>query len=272
MPFRRIILFAIMTLLMTPLFAKEHLTPQNLIARSDALYYTPSAHGITDLAVDIVIDQLSNDPVGKNSAITYYYAGDNQERVAIANIPDTQSAYRDKLIALVSPFSQYLMPRPASVTFAGMTLSMTKVTRVLPGVKGTTFYQIIGRSATPKDGVKEYRVLLDKGGALYQIENVLADESLIVASVENKHTDAGWHVVSLSTRLKPKNQSFIWQTVKITYGSVNGYVLPVGLTVTYRDEVNHPVKGYNDLAASFTNYRINIGIAHATLRMTADKQ
>lgn len=259
---RRLVVIAVLTLLASSLWAREKLDIKGLMARSDALYYTPSLHGVTDLAVDLVIDQFANNPIAKAATVTYYYAGSTRQRVSVSNVPDQYAEFRNGVMDLVSSVGQYIMPLPTSASFTGMTLRMEKTTRELLGVKETDFYEIIGKPTGTKDTMKEYRVLVDKDGLLHQIEDVTGDNNELIAMVENVHLADGWHIATITTRV---SKDGVWKIEHLEYGLVDSYMLPVRYSVQYRDTMNKPVKDMGDLAMSFKDYRINKGVAAAAV-------
>jgi hypothetical protein len=250
---------------------KANITPDALAAKSDALYYYPAAHGLSDLAVDLVIDGLDANAATKDAVVTYYYAGDTQQRVTVTNIADSYAKLRDDIINLAAPLGQYLMPRTAAATFTGMKLRLDKVGMQLMGVNATSFYQIIGTSPDQRDGVKEYRVVLDADGLMYQIENKLKDNSVVVANIENAKTDAGWQITALTTRLTTQD-GIRWKVEHLQYEKIAGFMLPIRYTLEYRDEFNKPARGMGGMTVSFRNYQLNKGAAAALFAALAEKE
>jgi hypothetical protein len=242
-------------------WAKEKVTLKSLLAKSDAIYYSPVSHNLTDLAVEISVEQLAKDPVGKDAVVHYYYAGDEHQRMSVANVPDKQAAFRTALLDLLTPLGQYIVPRAASTSFSGMTLKLTTVSRQMLNVKDTTFYQIIGAVPGDQGDLKEYRVLVDKNGLVYQIENVYKNGK-VTAEVENVKTKDGkeWLFTALYTRMSTKDGD-LWKTERVEYDVVEGYTLPVKCAVQFRDMYNKPVSGREDLVIHFKNYQLNKGVA-----------
>lgn len=253
------------------LAAREKITVKSLLAKSDAVYYTPALHGLTDLAVDIAVEQLATDPVGKDAVVTYYYAGEDRQRMAVTGIPESQAVFRTALLDLLTPLSQYVVPRSATASFAGMTVKLSTVMRQLRGVKPSTFYLLTGTVAgEAKTGqLKEYRVLVGKDGLVRQIENVFVG-STITADVENVPTPDGsaWLFTALYTRMSVKEGDQtrdLWKSERMTYENIDGFLLPVKCIVQFRDMYNRPVTGREDLVITLKNYRLNTGLAAKTL-------
>lgn len=256
---RQLVCCILLLTLVTAVWAKDKVTLKSLMAKSDAIYYSPAAHGVTDLAVDIVVEQLAKDPVGKDAQVTYYFGGEDRQRVVVQNVPDKYTAYREALLNLLSPISQYVMPHSSSASFAGMTLKIERVSRQLVGVADTTFYQIIGVTPGEQGDLLRYQVLLDKNGLVHQIENVYKNGA-VTASIENTKVKEGWVVTSFNTRMGTKDEG-LWKIERVEYETIEGYTLPVRCTVQYRNLFNKPVRGRDDLTIHLKNYRINQGIA-----------
>lgn len=268
---RRLFIIVLLVLLGSSLWAKEKVNLKGLMAKSDALYYCPSLHGLTDLAVDMAIDKLADNPISKAATVTYYYAGDTRQRITVSNVPDKYADFRNSVIDLVSPLGQYIIPLPTSASFNGMTLSLEKASREILGVKETEFYVIVGKPTAKKSTVKEYRLLIDKDGLLHQIENVTGDDSdqNLVALVENIHLGDGWHVSDMTTRLSKEG---VWKIEHIDYDVIEGFTLPVRYSVRYRNTLNQPVKEMGDMNLAFQNYRINKGVAAAAFAASPDTE
>ena len=244
--------------------AKPKLDPQALMIRSDALYYYPSLHGITDLAVDVVIDRMAADAKLKQVKITYYYAGEDRQRFIISNFPDNQSKKRDELQAIVDPLEEFIMPRPSASTFTGFTLSAEEAYRQIAGCEGLKFYQLIGTPKEAGNGVKEYRVLIDERGLAHQVENVLKDGGSIIAGIDNVLIGDRWHIAKVTTRLMSQSNAQ-WKIDQLEYGDIGGYPLATRLTTHYRNNLGHPIESAVDFSVSFQNYRLNKGEAAAAL-------
>lgn len=245
-------------------WSKDRVTLKSLLAKSDAIYYSPAAHGVTDLAVDLVVEQFSADPVGKNAIVTFYYAGDDRQRTVVTGVPDQYAAFRNALQELLGPMAQYVIPRSASSSFAGMTLKMARQSRQLLNVPERNFFLITG--AIPGEHKKgdliEYRALVDKQGLVYQIENVYTEGRIIANVVNVKMADAStWLFTELHTRLSAD----LWKSEVVDYQLQGGYMLPVSCTLRFRDGFNKPVKSRQDLVIRMQNYRINQGVAAKAL-------
>lgn len=259
---RRLVCTLLALSLVTIALAKEKVTLKSLLAKSDAVYYTPLTHGLTDLAVDISIEQLEKNN-GKDVLVTYYYAGDNRQHMEVTNAPD--DTFRAQLLDLLMPLSQYVIPHAASANLSNMSLKLLAVSRQIPGIADTTFYQIIGTVPDSKSDLKEYRVLLDKNGLVHRLENEMTKGGTIAASVDNvQMKDGTWLFSALSTRMAAK-EGDIWKTERLEYDTVDGFFMPVRCVVEYRDIYNKPVKGRVDLSIRLTNYRINKGVADAAM-------
>jgi hypothetical protein len=238
---------------------KEKLIPQTFIDRADTLYFYPQAHGVTDLAVDVTIDQLSTNLVAGTAKITMCYAG-GHHGVVVSNLPEQQAKARAAIIALVDPLSEYVIPKTSVETFAGMRVSVVRATRQLIGKPNTTYYQLTGTPTDEKAVLKEYRVLVDERGLAYQVESELKDGTKVTAGIENTQMGDHWVIGKISTRVMI-NDNPQWEIATITYGDVNGILLPQQITVQHRNRVNLPIKELPDLTYRFSNYRINTGEA-----------
>lgn len=240
--------------------AKDRLDAMTMIGQSDALYYFPPDHGVTDLVVDITIDQLATDTAAKQARISYYYAGEQRQRFIIEGLSANQTALQSSLQQLVEPMQNYLMPSRSSATFAALETKVTKASRQLLGVPTTEFYLVTGVSKDEKADIKEYRVLLDKDGLAYQVENVLANKLVIAARLENIRIGEQWHIGAVTTRLYTSSGPQ-WKIDRVKYDTVDGYMLPTEVMVQYRNSYNQPAKGVSELTIHFSNYRINKGVA-----------
>ncbi len=262
----RILIYLLILIAATAAWSKDKpVSAAELLAKSDALYFPPSVHKITDLAMDIHFDSLQTDPVGKAAQIAYYYAGEQNQWVEVNNIPDEQDALRQHILDEVTPVERFVMPTPSANSFAGMTLEMSTEARVMAGVPETTFYWVKGIvkdvSAMKAGDPKMLRVLLDRFGRLYQIEATSAKNERTTGSIENIQLDDGLHIAVLKTRYFAADGNLIWVFEHITYDTVNGVVLPNSVTIEYRDNKNMPVNGHPLLKVTFSNYRMNKGAA-----------
>lgn len=249
-------------------WSKDKLDPRAIMAKSDAAYYYPTAHGLADLAVDIAVDQLQQSAVAKDAKISYYYAGADRQQVIITGLSDKYDALRGQLLAVISPFGDYMVPKTNAATFQGLQLKASQVYRAFADVKDTEFYQLVGTASDKKADVKEFRVLLDKNGLAHEMENLTKDDNTVIARIENTRIGENWQITRVTTRMMT-NGSAEWKIDTIEYGTVEGFSLPVRATIKYRDQFNMPIKGMDDLAITFTNYRLNKGIADTTLPKAA---
>lgn len=240
------------------------LDPVALMTKSDALYYYPTAHGVTDLAVEVHIDQLADHPTGKRAHVQYYYAGEKRQMFAVTDLSDNETKLRSEILAMVAPLADYLMPRPSMASFEGLTLKVATVSREILGLSGTTFYEVVGTAKAANADVKEYRVLLGEDGQAYQVENVLKDGTVVAARLENVRVADSWHISKVISRLTA-NVGPVWKIDSVEYGQIEGYVLPTRVTVQYRNGYNQPVRGFTDLTVQFRNYRLNKGVAAAAV-------
>ena len=268
---RRLACATLVCLLATAIWAKDKVTIKSLIAKSDAVYYTPAAHGLNDLAVDFVVKELADDPVGKNAAITYYYAGGSRRRLNVANIPDAQARYQQLLMDLLSPLGQYVVPVSSTETFSGMTLKINTVNRLLLGVPGTTFYEIVASVPGNLSPFTKYAVLLDKDGFLHQIEYTLTDNTVTTASMENINVkDGAWLFSVVNTHIALKDAD-MWMIFHFKYDTIEGFILPTQCTVQFRNAMNKPIEARPDYTVDFKNYRLNKGIAAAAITESEKK-
>ena len=252
-------------------WAHPKLDADEMMKKSDAIYYYPSVHGVTDLVCDVVIDRMANDPMFKGMQITYYYAGDDKSRCVITNYPEKYAKQRDELQALCDTLGEYIMPKPSAAAFTGLAVHVDEVTRLIAGRTGTTYYQIVG---VPKDagarGVKEVRVLLDPEGLAYQLENQLQNGASIIASLENVKIANQWHVSKITTRLMSQAGPE-WKIDNIAYSDFSGFSLPSKLATQYRNNFGQPVEGVTEYTITFQNYRVNKGQAAAALAAMPEK-
>jgi hypothetical protein len=239
--------------------------PAALLAKSDALYDYPTQHGLTDLAVDLTIPEIAENPVGKAATMSYYYVSEERQRFVVGNIPDKYTQYRQNLESLIDPLSEYVIPRPSAATFAGLTLRAERVYRQFAGAAETNYFQLVGTAKEKSALIQEYRVLLDSQGLACQLENVLKDGSHIIARLDNTKIGDRWHICKLTTRLMDEGGMAQWKIDTIEYAEVDGFVLPKKVTMQYRTPTNQPIKGSPDVTVLFTNYRINKGAAAAAL-------
>ena len=266
MAIRQLLLLIIAVLIATAVWAKESpkLNPQTFIERSDQLYFLPHLHGVTDLAVDVVMDQFAKDPVIGKAQITICYAGGDRRGVVIANIPPQQEKFRTALLAMVDPLGEYVVPKSSIETFADMQIRAYKVYRQISGLPGTTFYELTGTPTDEKSPLQEYRVLVDERGLAYQVETKAKDGNGVTARIENVRIGDHWFIGKISTRILSKSGPH-WEIATVTYGDANGYTLPLAITIQHRNSFNQPIKELPDLAYRFDNYRINTGAAAALL-------
>jgi len=243
---------------------KSRLSPQTFIERSDAAYYYPQAKGVTDLAVDIVVEQFANDPVAGKAQITFCFLGKDRREFVISNLTEQQAKVREALFVLVAPLGEYVVPKTSVETFAGMQLSVVKVLRQLSGQPGMTYYQLIGAPADTKSPLKEYRVLVDEQGLAHQVETERRDGGVMTARIFNSKIGANWFITKISTRMMDKD-SAQWEIATIKYGDVEGITLPQEMVVQHRNSFDLPIKEMPDFTFLFTNYRINKGAAAAQL-------
>jgi len=261
---RFLIIFTIFALVTTVVWSKNKITPQSLMEKSDTMYYYPTAHGLTDMAVDLTVEQFAKNPATKPVTITFYYAGEKRQQFAISNLDEHLTELRDRIAGVVNPLADYLVPKTSQTTFKGLKLSTNQVYREFTGDPNTVFYQLVGVAPEKDAEVKEFRVLLDKDGLAHQVENILKDDSSVIARIENEKIGNQWHITRMTTRLMAGMNSE-WKIDSVEYGMVDGYSLPVRATIQFRDNFNRPVKGADDLTILFTNYRINKGAAAAIL-------
>ncbi|MHB9025068.1 MAG: hypothetical protein ACYC7E_13000 [Armatimonadota bacterium] len=242
--------------------AKSKLDPQKLLAASDATYYFPTTVGLTDLAVDLVIPQLEAFPGAKQVRITYYYAANGKQQFEVTELPDRMSALRGEILNLVSALAEYIVPLPSATAFKGFKVQAQRVSREIMGIKEKNFYQLIGTNTNEQAPVKEYRVLLDKHGLAYELENVLKGGDRILARVMNVRTGEKWQVARVTTRLMGRSGPQ-WKIEEISYRPAEGFSLPAEVKTQYRDNTNKPITGLADVTIRFENYRINKDIAAA---------
>jgi hypothetical protein len=259
----RFCLLCLLVLSTTLVWTKETLDPAALLAQCDAQYYTPTAHGVTDLAVDIVIENLSKHPIVSTVRISYYATDVDHQRFVVTGLDAAQAEWRDRLLAMVSPLSEYIMPRSTQATFAGLQLSAKSVFRQISGVDATTFHQVTGKDPEGTE-VQEYRVLLDRRGVIHAVENVMVSGGVLSARVENTPVGGQWLVSRVITRL-PANDKAIWKIDSVQYEKVQEVTLPSHVTTEYRNNYGQPENRLQDLTFRLTNYRINTGEASRLL-------
>jgi len=262
MNYRLVSLLIIAVLLAGAVWAegKSRVNPQTFINRSDAVYYYPQSHGVTDLAVDIKVAQLANDQVAGSARITFCFLAPDRREVIISNLTEQQANVRAALLGLVAPLGEYVVPRTSAETFTGMKTSAMKVLRQLAGLPGMTYYQLIGTPDDAKSPMKEYRVLVDEQGLAHQVETEGQDGSVISARIMNTRIGNSWFITQISTRMMNKDNAQ-WEIATMKYGEVNGITLPQEIVVQHRDPFNRPIKEMPDFTFAFTNYHINDGAA-----------
>lgn len=265
----RILTFFLMVLLVSTLawakVKKDKNDPASLMAKSDALYYYPSLHGITDLAVDLVIPQFAASDDTKEIKITYYYAGENRQQFAVGNIPAQHETLRPDVLALISPYSQNLIPSTSEALFKGLTLKTEEVDCQFLGSPETVYYQIVGTTPDKNAEIKEQHVLYDKQGVIHQLEFIAQNGTPSTVGIENVRIGDKWQISKMTFREITETDTF-WRTVTIEYAMVDGFSLPTHISVTHRGILNQSVSGAGmDLDIQFKNYRINQGIAAAFL-------
>ncbi|HOF88461.1 MAG TPA: hypothetical protein PLZ36_10210 [Armatimonadota bacterium] len=245
-------------------WGKDTADPAALMARSDAQYYYPTQVGLHDLAVDLVIDELQNSPVGKLATISYYYVNEDRQRFAVAGLDDQYAKFRDDLLGLVDPLSNYLVPRASTNAFHGLDLRVDRVSRQLAGRPDTTYFLLVGTASDAEAMVKEYRVLLDAAGLACQVESVLKDGSRLMARIDNTRVGEKWCIHRVTTRMLVNNAPQ-WRIEAVEYAQIDGFTMPATITIRQRNALNQPVKGAQDWTIRLTNYRINQGVAAATI-------
>ena len=264
---KHISVLLLLTALMTSgAWTKEPpVTPAGLLAKSDALYFAPAAHGVTDLAMDITVDAPQTDPVGKLAQIAYYYAGEQNQWVEVNQIPDEHEALRRSILDEVTPVERFIMPTPAVESFAGMTMELVPETRLMAGVPETAFYWVKGTAKKDhplKAGdPKTFQVLLDRHGRLFEIAAVSTRNEHMTGAIENIQLADGLHISRLKTRYFTTDGNLLWVFETITYGPVGNMMLPSSVTVEYRDNNDHPAKDHQTLTLRFSHYRLNKGVA-----------
>ncbi|MHB0939451.1 MAG: hypothetical protein ACYDCO_10390 [Armatimonadota bacterium] len=264
MIYRYLSLLFILMLTAAAVWAKgKRLTPQMLIERSDAVYYFPQANGTTDLAVDVSIAQLANDPVAGKALMTFCYL-DNRREFVISNLTEQQSRVKTVLFNMVAPLGEYIVPRTSVEAFVGMEARVLKVLRQIAGQQGMTFYQLTGTPTDEKSPIKEYRVLVDEQGLAHQVETEGQDGTIIAARIVNTKIGDKWVITKISTRMLSKD-SAQWEIATVKYAEVDGVTLPQEITIQHRNAFDQPIKEMPDLTFLFQNYRINKGAAAALL-------
>lgn len=260
---RSISLLVLLVLLAGAVWAKG-LTAQTLIERSDAVYYYPQAEGVTDLAVNVTIAQVANDPVAGKAVTTFCYLAEDRREFVISNLPDGQDRLRAVLLNMVAPLGEYIIPRGSAEAFDGMNVRVLKVLRELSGRPGMTYYQLIGAPTDENSPLKEYRVLVDADGLAHQVETEGRDGSVVAARIENTKIGDKWVITKISTRMMGKD-SAQWEIATVQYGEVDGFTLPQRITIQHRNAFGQPIREMPDFTFIFTNYRINQGAAAALL-------
>lgn len=262
MPLRLLVIVLALCALSLSALAKKppKVTPQQWLQRSDAQYYYPQQHGLTDLVVDVTVDAEQSDPLPRDMQITYAFADVHRQGFHVANATTTPIPGIQTVETLLDAMGEYIVPQPSEKTFTGLALTMERVTTQFPGVKATRYLQVNGKTEDPKAAVKEYRVLLDEAGLAYRIENVMRDGSAMAARLENVKVGDRWLIGKITTRL-PAKSSVFWKIDTISYDTIHGYILPVRITSEYRDLSNQPMRGVGNVSISLTNYRINTGEA-----------
>lgn len=266
MIYRLLSLLTIIMLLTGAVWArgKARVTPRMLIDRSDAVYYFPQGRGVTDLAVDVTIAQVANDPVAGKALITFCFLAKDRREFVVSNVPEGQTKLRAWLLTMVSPLGEYIIPRASAEAFVGMEPRMLKVLREIAGQPGMTFYQLTGIPKDEKSAIKEYRVLVDEKGLAHQVETEGRDGSVIAARIENTKVGDKWVITKISTRMMNKD-SAQWEIASVKYGEVDGITLPEQITIQHRNAFDQPIKEMPDLTFYFKNYRINKGAAAVLL-------
>jgi hypothetical protein len=234
--------------------------PAVIIAQSDAQYYYPTQHGLQDLAADLVIQELQDSPVGKLAKISYYYVSEERQRFEVMNIPDQFGKFRDDLASLVEPLSNYIVPMPSTETFNGLDLRVDRVARLFAGRPETSYVQIVGTAKDKGALVREYRMLLDGAGLAVQAESIFKDDSKLIARIDNVKIGEKWCYASITTRMAV-NGLPQWRIMAIEYTQVDGFTVPATITIRVRNARNKPVDGTQDWTITFTNYRLNKGVA-----------
>lgn len=264
----RMLLVVVVVVCVTAAWSAKKLDPNTLIALSDARYYFPVANGVTDLAVDLRIDQAAMDPIIKQAQVSYYYAGAARQGFIITGLTDQQAKKRDELQALVSPLDELIMPRPNADAYKGLTLRASRTYRSIADLPSTNFYLLTVLPADEKSDVKEFRILIDEQGLAHQLERVPKDGGSLVAKVNNIQIGEHWHIASITTRLSI-DRDWFWKTDAIEYGNVDGYMLPTKITTSYRNNYGRAVAQLPEITYTFVNYRLNKGVAAETLGETA---
>lgn len=239
---------------------KPAVTAQTFIDRSDAIYYFPQIKGLTDLAVDITIDEFARDPIAGKALITYCYAGKDRRGFVIQNISDAQAKMKDSLEALVEPLGDYVVPRTSVETFADMQVTFYKQFCQIKGQPGTTYFELNGAPTADSSPLKAYRVLVDEQGLAYRVETEAKDGTKMTASIENTHVGDHWLIGKISTRIIGKDGPQ-WEIGTITYEEVEGYTVPTMISVQHRNSLAQPIKEMPDFTFRFVNYRMNKGAA-----------
>ncbi len=266
MRMRLVLLCAVVALLTVAGWSKakkEKMDARAFIARSDAQYYYPEAHGVNDLVVDIIVDQFADLPGMKDNAITFYYAGKDRQTIKVSKAPPQD----DKVIAILNALgslSEFLMAQPSAPTFAGLKVSVQPVTRLIAGHSNTRYFLLVGKTDAKDAPAQEFHVLLDAQGLAYQLENVTKDGVTVAATLENVRVGNLWHIAKVTTRQMTKDGPY-WKIETVTYADVETYSFPSIVTVQYRNMINEPVPGMHDITIRLRNFRVNTGAAAALL-------
>ncbi len=240
-------------------WAKDQNSPQSLMTRSDGIYYYPTVQGLSDLAVDLVIDQLAGDKDLKDVKVTFYYAGKDRQQYDVTDLTAQNEDWRPKILATVSEFADFIVPRTSVASFKGLTVKSEKVFRQFLGSPETEYYQLVGSAVDKNADIQELQVLFDKKGLIYELETKGKDGNPAIVRVENSRYGDKWQISKMSMCMLPDKDP-VWKIVTIDYATVDGYSLPTYIAVRQRTNINQPVNG-GDLDIHFRNYRINKGVA-----------
>ncbi len=259
----RLITLLLVLLAAAVAWAKPKYNPQPIIQRSDALYYFPQDHGLTDLAVDLTIDQFGAESVAGQAKATFAYAG-NRRELLIDNVPEAHKAVRNTLYELLAPLGEYIIPKKSAENFDGLALAAVRVYRQLTGRPDSQYFLVYGTVTDAQAPLKEYRVLVDDRGLAHQVETEARNGGIVSARLENIQVGDAWVFGKISTRLATKAGP-IWEVATVTYDTVEGFVLPTQVQTIHRNAFNQPVKDYPDLTIRLTDYRLNQGAGAALL-------
>lgn len=259
----RLLTLLLIVLLAAAAWAKPKFDAQSLVERSDALYYYPQDHGLTDLAVDLSVEQFGTESVAGKAQVTVCYLNGRRE-LLIGNVPDVYKSVRDSLYNMMAPLGEYVAPKKSVENFAGMKLKAVRVYRQLTGLPEGKYFQVYGLVEDEKAPLKEYRVLVDENGLAHQVETEAREGGTITARLENTQIENAWVVSKISTRLGTAAGP-VWEIATITFQTIEGFILPVQVQTQHRNGFNQPVKEMPDLTIKLVNYRINQGAAAALL-------